>query len=112
MLIINLILIQLIVVFIIDLSGIVETAKKWVWKKAFKTIPYNEEFRMKPFDCSLCVTFWTGLIYLAIVGEFNLPAIACVCLLAFLTPIAADLLRLFKDILTKAIAKLYEWLKI
>lgn len=109
--IIDLILLMLIIVFIIDLSGIVPTIKKAIWKKYIKIGDYTN-LSLKPLDCSLCLTFWIGLIYLIIAGEFTLPLIAYNTLLAFLTSPAGDLLILIKDIFTKAISSLAKLLNI
>jgi len=44
------------IVFIIDFSGIVDSFKRFIWK-LFNKIPY-QYYRLKPIDCSLCMTFW------------------------------------------------------
>ena len=77
----DIILIALVVVFIVDLSGAVESLKNFI-KINGRTVKY-----LKPFDCSLCMTFWTGLFYLVCVGAFTLPNVAAVCLVALCTSI-------------------------
>ena len=97
--ILNLIILQLIVVFIVDLSGVMTHIKKGIWKwLKGKDKPYKE-FSFKPFDCSLCSVWWTGLIYLLITHSFTIPYIAYVALLAFLASTAATALLLIKDAL-------------
>lgn len=94
---INLLIIQLLLVFIIDLSGIIEEAEKMIakWLKVPKVhIP-------KPFSCSLCSTWWIGLIYLLIIGQFTIPMIGYVALLAYLTPVSYNFLILVKEALIK-----------
>lgn len=98
----DILLITILVVFIIDLSGVVDSFKqslsKWIGKGEIK--------RLKPFDCSLCVTFWSGLIYLVIVGEFNLLSLVVVSMFAYLTQPISLFLRLCKDILNCLITKI------
>lgn len=77
MLYLELLLLAAIVVFIVDISGIVETLKSAVGRWLGIRIE-----RLKPFDCSLCMVWWCGLLYLWIVGRFSLLPIAVVALLA------------------------------
>lgn len=55
---------------------------------------------LKPLDCSLCSTFWACFIYLLYMGAFNLPLMAFVLLLSYLTTVIGYLIDLIKDILT------------
>lgn len=99
----DLLIITAIIVFIIDLSGIVLILKKKLWKKLYGIIPFKEDWSLKPFDCSLCMTFWIGLLYLIIIGSFTIPYIGYVCLLSFLTPIIQEILLMIKDLLIRLI---------
>lgn len=105
---INLLLITLITVFIIDLSGIIDelehSLSKWLNKKSVH-IP-------KPFSCSLCMTWWTGLIYLLVIHNFTFITIAYCALLAYLTPVFGALMQLVKDLLTKAVNIVYNALNL
>lgn len=104
--IIDLILIQLIIVFIIDLSGVVDSIKLFVSKHLTKNKIVTTNFSLKPFDCSLCSTWWIGLIYLLICHSFTIPYIALVALLSFLTPLSSSILLLIKDLAIFLINKL------
>ena len=90
----NIACLALIIVFIVDISGWTETWKGWLrsWLKV-------SIGRVKPFDCSLCTTWWAGFIYLIIVGKFTLPWLAVVAAAAMLTPVIQDVIRLTIDIL-------------
>lgn len=99
MIILNLILLTIITVFIIDLSGIIDTIKKAIWKKYIKIGDWHN-LRIKPLDCSLCMSFWSGLIYLALTGHLTIPLVALTCLLAYSTPLVGDILQTIKDLLT------------
>lgn len=93
----DLLIIQMVIVFIIDLSGIIDELEKMLakWLKVSKVrIP-------KPFSCSLCSSWWTGLIYLIIIGQFTIPMIGYVALLAYLTPVAYNFLLMVKEALIK-----------
>ena len=104
--IIELILIQLIIVFIIDLSGAVESFKLFISKILTKGKIQTTNFSLKPFDCSLCMTWWIGLIYLLICHSFTIPYIALVALLSYLTPLSSSILLLIKDLTIFLINKL------
>lgn len=103
----ELFIITVIIVFIIDLSGALDSFKHSIWKMLFKVIPYKEDWRLKPFDCSLCMTWWIGLIYILITSQFSILMVGYIALLAFMTPIIKDILILSKDILTKLIDCVY-----
>lgn len=109
--IIDLILIQLIIVYIIDLSGVIDSIKLFISKHLTKNKIVTTNFSLKPFDCSLCSTWWIGLIYLIICHSFTIPYIALVALLSFLTPISSNILLLMKDLIGFEINKIYEWLQ-
>lgn len=103
--IIDLIIIQAIIVFIIDISGIVDEIKQLFWKLIYPNINYKT-FRIKPLDCSLCMTFWVGIIYSWITSSLSIPILGFICLLAFLTPITSELLYSIKDLLLKILQKI------
>ena len=104
---IDLLIITGIIVFITDLTDWWTSIKKLIWKFVFKNNKPYKEFPLKPFDCSLCSTFWIGLIYLLLTKSFTIPYIGYVALLAYLTPVIKDILFFIKDILTKAINTIY-----
>ena len=99
----ELLIITAIIVFVVDLSGIILVLKKKLWKTLYGIIPFKEDWSLKPFDCSLCMTFWIGLIYLIITGSVTIPFIGYVCLLSFLTPIIQEMLLTIKDLLIRLI---------
>ena len=108
MVIIDLILMSMIVVFIVDISGAVDSLKsglKWILTKGKMN---NSDYRLKPLDCSLCMTFWTGLIYLLVIHQFTLPYIAFVCFLACFSGIIKNSIYLIEDVFTKIIQLIYK----
>lgn len=110
-LLINIFLIAVIAVFIIDLSGAINNLVKPIVRKILH-LPPNADIHLPLIGCSLCVTFWAGLIYLLAVKAFALPGIVIVCIVSFLTPIISDTLILCKDLLTKLIDLIYLMLQI
>ena len=73
-------------VFVLDVSGFWESfsamVKGWLTKGMVRT-----PFSLRPFSCSLCMTFWTGLVYLAAA--------------AYLTPMIADALVVLRDLMAQ-----------
>ena len=90
--------ILIISVLVIDISGFVHSIKVAIGK--YLGISPNS-FRIKPFDCSFCMTFWASMIYLLAVGRFSLVNIAIVLLLCCLTTPLKNLVMSVRDKLTK-----------
>lgn len=98
MIICEILLISAIVVFVVDLSGFTESWRRplsdWLHRKTGYMIKH-----FPPFDCSLCLTLWAGLIWLAIRNAFTLPNVAFVCLAAYLTIPIGTTLTALRDLL-------------
>ena len=90
--------ILIISVIVIDISGFVHSIKVAIGQ--YLKISPNS-FRIKPFDCSFCMTFWAIMIYLLVVGRFTLVNIAIVLLLCCLTTPLKNLIMSLIDKLTK-----------
>lgn len=108
----NLLLIAFICVAITDIAGFPEEIKRLVWKWVFKDKREYRYFSAKPFDCSLCQTFWVGLIFIILSGAFTLENLALVLLSAVFTPIIKDVIILVKDIATKIMDTIYWYLNL
>ena len=95
----NLLLIAICVVMIVDISGFIDSVKiglkRWLGIKG--------GVNLKPFDCSLCMTHWTGLIYLLFTG-FTLQSYALLLFISVLTPTIASAILLIREILDFIIA--------
>jgi hypothetical protein len=114
----NLLILSLIVVFIIDISGFFKTIAKHFYRWVFN----NKKEMPEDFDwdnvfigfhilkCSLCATFWTGIIYLLATSAFTILNLGYVALLAFLTPVLKDALLLIKDMLTTVLNIAFKYL--
>lgn len=106
MIVFNLFLISIIVVCIIDISGFVESLKSALSKLLTKHIK-SSSYSLKPIDCSICMTWWCGLIYLIIYHQLTLLNITILLLIAVSTPIINDTIRLIQDLITKIINIIY-----
>lgn len=95
----NLLLIAICVVMIVDISGFIDSVKiglkRWLGIRGGVTL--------KPFDCSLCMTHWIGLIYLLFTG-FTLQSYALLLFISVLTPTIASAILLIREILDFIIA--------
>lgn len=104
----NMLLLQIVVVIIVDISDFPSTLKKLVsfilTKGKFKTDNY--QFHLA--DCSFCIQWWTNLIYIICIGQFSIPYIAFALFLSVMCPISKDIILLIRDIFVKLINKFYE----
>ena len=108
MMFLNLLFIQLICVLIIDISGFMDSVKWGISKFLTSGKLPTTDYRLRPFDCSLCMCWWSGLIYLICMKEVSLLLLAYVLFLAIMTPVAKDIILLIRDIFIKLINKFYE----
>ena len=106
---INLIIISAVVCFIIDISGIMDHLKHFLWKKYIKVGDYHN-ISLKPLDCSLCMVWWCSLIYIVATGHFTIPYIGFCALLSLISSNISDLERWIKDLLIWITNLLYKLL--
>lgn len=113
--IINLLLIAVIVVFVVDESGFTWTLKTWLSKllnkMQGKNIYTKDNIDIRPFECSLCMTFWCGTLYLIVSGSLTLMAFACVCIMAYLSRTFKDVFDLLQFAADALLNKIYKLLK-
>lgn len=108
MIVFNLFLISIIVVCIVDLSGFVGTLKSVLSKVLTKGKITNSDYQLKPIDCSLCMTWWCGLIYLIIYHQLTLLNITILLLISTSSFLINDIIRLIQDLITKIINIIYK----
>lgn len=99
----NIILIQVLICYLIDLSGFIPSLERGLGK----ILKYKVEIP-KPFSCSLCMGWWTGLIYLLISGHFTLNYIVTVALVSFFSKNISGFLRWIQEVLTRIEQILYK----
>lgn len=90
--------------FVIDVSGFVDNIKYKLWKWLRKG--EYVEYSLKPFDCSLCTTFWISLIYLIFIKELTVFNLMYVCIISFNADLFGDIMITVKDVCIKIIRKL------
>lgn len=90
----DIILISLICVFVIDCTDIIPVVKRRI-----SNLIYHRDINIsiKPFDCSLCMSFWCGLAYLLLTGSFSLPLLFIVCLSSYFTPVYKEIYDFVTD---------------
>ena len=94
--------ITVIVVIIVDISGYIDSIKSFVGK----VLGINN-VKLKPLDCSLCMTFWVSMAYLIYANELSITTLMFSLLLSTMTPIIKDAIYLVRDSIGKAINKIY-----
>ena len=112
MTILNLFIISIIWVLILDLSGFARTIDKTLYKIFYPKRPYREDAHFPPWDCSLCMSWWTGLLYLLITHTLSLLNIAILLAFAWSTTMEKDIFIFIKDLVTKLLDLLYETFKL
>lgn len=108
---IDLLLITIISVLLIDHTGFFRSMLDILWKNCSGTSkPLPDDLYwtdispfLKPLECSLCTSFWLGLIYLLVTANLNLLSFAYLLLLSIMTPFISDLIQLIKDITIKGV---------
>lgn len=96
MIVFDLLMLTVIVCFIIDISGIIESIEWYLskWLGGNVKLP-------KPFNCSLCSTFWLGLIYTIIYSEFTLVNFCIVSLFAAFSEEITNTILIIKQLISK-----------
>lgn len=103
----DLLFLAFITVFIIDYSGVIQSIEEGLQK--WLKMP-NKAHVPKPFSCSLCSTFWLGLIYLLCTAQFSFMGVAYVCFLSSMTPVINSLMVFVVSLFNKVFLVLQDWL--
>lgn len=102
---IDLLLIAAITIYIVDLSGFTEA-----WRSALTRLIKAKDLKpLRPFDCSLCMTWWVCIIYTLIAGTFSLPVLAYIALLSFLSLPLGQLLIFIREGMMFLLNKMMMW---
>lgn len=107
-----LLLITIATVIVIDLTDFVDSVKRGIWKWVWKEKREYRDFSLKPFDCSLCASWWIGLLYLIISGTLTLPLVVYQLFLSYLTPIIKDVIQMIKDMCVRILDMIYTYLSL
>lgn len=115
--ILNIVLLSISTVFVIDETGIVEYFKKklarFLTKFNTKAIyKYKAtDIDLRPFECSLCMTFWLGNLMLLINNQYSLLNFTIVCLASYSTRTVKDVLDLLQNLADYFINYIYKKLR-
>ena len=109
--ILKILMIQIIMVLIIDISGFCDEMKIMLSKLLTRGKIATSNYNIKPFFCSTCMTWWCGLIYLIIVKEVSLFTIAFTLFVACMSPITKDLYYMLYDTIEKIIRTINNFLE-
>lgn len=92
---IDILILSVVVDWIVDVSGFTQS-----WMGALSRWLNREIRPVKPFACSLCMTWWTGLTYAVITRNVTIPVIGYCALMAYLSfPISQLLIFLHENLL-------------
>lgn len=94
----DILLLSLVVIFIVDLSGFTET-----WLAALSKWLGRTVRSVKPFSCSLCMTWWCGLAYAIITKTISIPIVAYIAALSYFSFTISQVLIFIHE-------KLLEWI--
>jgi hypothetical protein len=92
----DIITIAILCCFVVN-SGAIDGLKRVIWRWLKGDVPFRD-FPLKPLDCELCLTWWSGLAYIIISGILSLMTLLYVALAAWCTPIIVEVLQLVVDI--------------
>lgn len=99
---IDLIMVALITIYIVDISGFTDS-----WRDALARMLHVSRLRsLKPFDCSLCMTWWVCLVYAFCMGRISLGTIAFSALLSHLSNPISSALIFIREWMTWLVNKL------
>lgn len=108
----KLLIINLAIILVIDLSGFVTNIKHKLSRLLTKDKISTTEFRMRPFDCSFCMTFWCLLAYVVYTQQFTFITVFYIVVITHFTDVTKQVLLLLKDIAVKIINTIYDRLQI
>lgn len=101
---IDILLATLIVVFIVDLSGFPANCKEALGRWLNIKVGH-----LKPFDCSLCMTWWVCIIIALVEHCLSFPVLAYIATLAFLADTIGMTMQIAKESIKKLLTTLYNF---
>lgn len=91
------------VVYVVDVSGFTQTWLGWISRFLHARVT-----ELRPFSCSTCMTWWSGIVYLIATGSFTLLDIAVVAVLSSLAYPIGQVLIFVREGLLAAVSKLLD----
>jgi hypothetical protein len=71
MLYVNIFIIVLAANFIAEKSGVMDQIKFRLYYRIYTRKTKYVPYRLKPFDCTMCLSFWLTLTYILFIHEYN-----------------------------------------
>lgn len=102
--------IAVIEIFIVDLSGAIQGLVHPI-TKSILGINKDSNIYIPLIECSLCVVFHTGWIYLLCIGEFNAYNFLFTSMVAFFSKNISGFLRWIQEALVKIETLLYRLIR-
>lgn len=102
----DLLFIAVIVVVIVDISGVVDSIKSALKRWATGGRMSDPNYSLKPIDCDFCMCWWTGLLYLVLTHSLSLMMIAYLLGLCVMTPVIQGFIILVRETMLKIIRRL------
>lgn len=99
---IKLLLISIFWVLVLDIAGFGNTINNFAQKLFHESKPVV----VKPFSCSLCMSFWTSLIYLTFFNILTLENLVLGILFACTTNIIREIWYTINDLVIKILQKI------
>lgn len=97
-------------IFIIDVSGAVQGLFHPLVKKILG-INKNSNIHIPLIECSLCVVFHTGWIFLLCIGEFNAYNLLFTSMVSFLSKTISGILIWIQEFFIHLLDILYRWIR-
>lgn len=96
-----------VVVFVVDVSGFTDTLLGWAsrFTRRYGLPPVRS---LRPFTCSLCMTWWCCLVYALVTRQLTLPVVAFTALLAGLSKTLAALFIFIRESTAYLVGKLID----
>ena len=99
---INCLLITIFFVIVIDqlhfVDDITSVISGWLTNGKIK-----KPIQLKPFNCSVCMSWWTNLAYIIVTNQFSILMVLYILVLSWGTPIISSILTLVKNLFLKFI---------
>ena len=103
---INLIFINIAVVYLIDQSGEMDSLKSLIKRLLTNGKMKGSDYSLKPFDCSKCMTFWVSIGYLLLIGELSIFTFMLASISSFAAQFTNEIFNIIKIVFIKLTNKL------
>lgn len=97
-------------IFIIDLSGAIPHLLHPIVRRILH-LPKNSQIHIPLIECSMCVVFHTGWIFLLATGDFTIYNFLLTTLTSFFSSNISSFLNWIKELLIKIESLLYKWIR-